>query len=89
MLIETITFEVRNFTTHEFENFVIEDNDTNYTMVMQHRFTRNIKFVKKFDFQFEKERKAPKFIEFATAVADSLFSADPAIDEIDEMVGTF
>lgn len=89
MLIETIEFEIRNFTTHEFEEFVIEDTEVNYDLVMRHRFSRNIKFVKRFDFQFAKERKAPKFIEFAEAVADAVFTPEPAIDEIDEMVGLF
>lgn len=88
MLIETITFEVFSKTNGS-EEFVIENTETNYEMILRHRFTRQIKFTKAFDFEFAKKRKAPKFIEFAEAVADSLFTPDPAIDEIDEMVGTF
>lgn len=89
MLIETIAFELHNFKTGESEEFLIEDTELNYASVMRQRFTRNIKFAKVFDFQFEKERKAPKFIEFAEAVADAVFTPEPVIDPIDEMVGSF
>lgn len=95
MLIDTIAFEIRNFKTGEFEEFLVENTELNYAAIAQNHFTRQIRFGKTFDFQFARERKAPKFIEFAEAVswamipmADDNF-ADVLIDPIDEMVGTF
>lgn len=59
MLVEVITFEIRNFTEDTSENFMVADTIENYEMIAAHRFTRQIQFVKKFDFQFENEMNIP------------------------------
>jgi hypothetical protein len=89
MLVETIAFEIHDFTKHTTQSFLVENTEENYAFIAQQRFTRSIRFGKVFDFQFEREYKAPKFLEFAQAVADS-FVANASVmdlDDIDEMVG--
>ena len=81
MLIETIAFEIVNFKEMTIEDFLIEGTELNYEKVLQHRFTRNIRLGKTFDFQFASEKNVPvEFIEFSNY-------AENSIDEIDEMVG--
>ena len=91
MLVETITFEIRDFKTGQVEEFVIEDTPTNYDLVAHHRFTRGINFIKMFDFQFVSRQHTPKFIEFGATVAESLKENEKVmdIDDVDEMVGTY
>jgi hypothetical protein len=91
MLVETITFEIRDFNTGAFEDCVVENTELNYSLISRHRFTRGIEFVKMFDFEFTGKAHTPKFIEFGLAVAESLEENKNImnIDPIDEMVGTF
>jgi len=79
MQIEAISFEIHNANLNYREDFLVEATEDNYDMILQHRFTRQIKFVKVFDFQFEKEEHTPV----------SFIDVPDAIDPIDEMVGAF
>lgn len=83
MLIEAIKFEIRDFQTGNFEEFTIENTIENQERVFTHRFTRNIHFVKEFDFQFNKEMRIPS--DFLGDFSDLELMLDP----IDEMVGVF
>lgn len=59
MLISTIQFEIPESGT-----FLIENTIENQEKVFSHRFTRQIHFIKTFDFQFEREMRMPvEFIE--------------------------
>jgi hypothetical protein len=79
MLIETIAFEIHNSKLGIHEEYLVESTEDNYEKILTNRFSRQIKFTKTFDFQFEKDENIPlSFIEF-----------DDEIDMIDEMVGTF
>lgn len=91
MLIPTIAFDV--YKNGQESHFLVENTADNYELIAQQHNTRNIEFTQTFDFQFARERKAPKFIEFGNAVlasydhrTDSRFDT---IDDVDEMVGTF
>ena len=59
MLIETIAFEIHDFTTNTSEQFLVENTDDNWEMILAHKFTRQIKAGKTFNFQFEKEMNIP------------------------------
>lgn len=64
MLISTITFEIHNFNTNISEIFMVENTIENQEKIFTHKYTRNIKFTKTFDFQFEKDVRIPvEFIE--------------------------
>lgn len=64
MLINTITFEIADFTNKTIEEFLIENTIENQEKVLSHRYTRSIRFTQTFDFQFEKEQTTPiEFIE--------------------------
>jgi hypothetical protein len=90
MLLETITFEMHNFKTGVSEEFLVENTELHFAAIARQRFSRNIRFTQTFDFQFTKEYRAPKFIEFADAVEASLSSDySGELDEIDEMVGVY
>jgi hypothetical protein len=65
MLIKTITFEIPNLQDSTTEEFIVENTPENYEMVMTHRRTRNIKFDRAFDFEFEKIERMP--VEFIDA----------------------
>lgn len=79
MLIQAISFEIHNAKFGIHDEFLVEATNENYEKVLQHRFTRQIRFVKTFDFEFAKKERTPlSFVEF-----------DDEIDTIDEMVGTF
>ncbi len=83
MQISTISFEIRDFRTGDFENFRVENTISNQEKILAHRCTRNIRFEPMFDFQFAKERHYPtEMIDFSTETENEL-------DEIDEMVGVF
>jgi hypothetical protein len=88
MLIEVITFEIRNFNTGTAEEFCIVDTELNYSMVASHPKTRGISFKSMFDFEFTHKQSVPKFIRFGAAVADA-FENEIEIDEVDEMVGMY
>lgn len=62
MLISTISFEIRDFSTGEFEQFLVLNTIENQEMVFTHRFTRQIKIADMFEFQFNREMHMP--IEF-------------------------
>jgi hypothetical protein len=62
MLIDTITFQIHDFTNHTTEEFLVENTEDNLVMINEHRFTRAIKFGKTFAFQYAREMKMP--IEF-------------------------
>lgn len=64
MLIETITFDIHDFKSNITESFIVENTIANQEMILTHRYTRNIKFDRMFDFQFESEMRMP--IEFVT-----------------------
>ena len=91
MMINAITFEIRDFTTGNSEEFVVENNELNYDMIASHRYTRGIQFIDMFDFEFERKEHTPKFILFGEAVGmafvENLGVAD--LDSIDEMVGVY
>lgn len=59
MLINTINFEIHDYKTQTFGEFMMENTIANQEMVFTHRFTRNITFGKEFDFDFEKKMSAP------------------------------
>lgn len=90
MLIQAISFEIHNVKAQIHEEFLVEATDENYEMILRHRFTRQIQFVKAFDFEFAHKEHTPKFIEFGNTVLEANSDNDEnEIDEIDEMVGTF
>jgi len=78
MLIETIQFEIHNFLNNTSDEYTIENTIENQEMVLGHRFTRQIHFVKMYDFQYEKEMRLPvEFLSpavFITMFADVDFS---------------
>lgn len=88
MLIEVIEFEIRDFKNGTAEQFVVENNELNFSMIASHKKTREITFKAMFEFEFIAKESVPKFIRFGEAVADS-FKKEIAIDEIDEMVGMY
>jgi hypothetical protein len=59
MLIETIEFQIHDFSNNTTEEFLVENTIENQEMVFSHKFTRQIKFTKTFAFQFEKEMRIP------------------------------
>lgn len=92
-LVNAIEFEIHNFTTNTSVQFLIPDTNNNYELIAAQRFTRSIKFVKVFDFQYRKEVKAPAFI-LESLVMDYLESLNEMregfdIIDSDEMVGAF
>lgn len=91
MLIDTITFEIRNFATGSFQEFVVENTNANYTLIAAHRFTRSIRLTKMFDFEFTAKEKTPKFILFGEIVATAYFENKDVeeLDLIDEMIGIY
>lgn len=92
MLIPTISFDVHNFTTHQTESFLVEATEDNYELIAQQRFTRNIVISQMFDFQFARERKAPKFLEFGNAILGSFAKyteIENELCDIDEMMGIY
>lgn len=92
MLIPTIQFEIRNFSDNSFEKFIVQDTELNYALIAANHFTRDIQFVNMFDFQYDREKKAPQFVEFADAFTHAVSEncgGALEIDPIDEMVGTF
>jgi uncharacterized protein YwqG len=91
MLIETITFEIRNFNNGTAEQYVVTNSQVNFELISAHRFTREISFTKMFSFEFIAKANYPKFIEFGEAVAMAFVeNYDVAeIDDVDEMVGTY
>lgn len=91
MLVSTINFEIHNFTTHTSETFMVENTVENQEMIFTHSYTRNIKFMDMFDFEFARKNVIPKFILFGATVADSFFENELVmeLDETDEMVGSF
>lgn len=58
-MVNTISFEIADFTNGTAEQFLIANTPENVEKVLGHRFTRDIKFAKTFDFQFEKEESVP------------------------------
>lgn len=62
MLIQTIQFEIHNAKENRHEEFLIENTEENVEKVLAHRFTRSIRFVKEFDFDYYKKMNMP--IEF-------------------------
>lgn len=91
MLIETITFEIRDFKHGTFEEFVVENTPVNFEMISSHRCTREIMFIQLLDFDFARKERIPTFILFGEAVAVAFFENMNVseIDDIDEMVGTY
>ncbi|MFY3741619.1 MAG: hypothetical protein HMLIMOIP_002077 [Candidatus Nitrosomirales archaeon] len=78
MLIDTISFEIHDFTNHISEQFLVLNTEENYERVLSHRYTRNIKLGKTFSFQFEKEMSIPaEFIEMETWLR--LINSDPEL----------
>lgn len=61
MQIEAIAFEIRDFSNGSFSEYLVENTIENQELINSHRFTRDIRFVKIFDFQFEKEETIPEF----------------------------
>ncbi len=79
MLVQAISFEIHNVKLNIHQEFLVEATEDNYEKVLQDRFTRQIQFVRVFDFEFAKKESIPlSFIEF-----------DDEIDSVDEMVGAF
>lgn len=91
MLVDIITFEIRDFATQQFEEFVVENTDCTYNFIASHRRTRNIQFSQMFDFEFARKEHSPKFLAVAEAFENAFSNSDNLleIDEIDEMVGTY
>lgn len=91
MLVNAITFEIRDYSTGVAESFVVEDTEFNYEMIASHRCTRDIHFTPMFDFEFERKECSPKFIEFGEAFEHALTENENVIelDTVDEMVGCF
>jgi hypothetical protein len=83
MLIEAITFEIRDFKNGIQEEFVVENTIENQEKVFSHRLTRDIKFTKFLDFDFGRKMRIPS--DFLGEFTD----VEPLIDPIDEMVGVF
>lgn len=91
MLIDVITFEIRDFKTGNSEEFVVEYSNANFDLIAQHRFTRDIQLTAMFDFEFISKERTPKFILFGESVAMAWFENKSVmdIDDIDEMVGIY
>lgn len=88
MLVDAISFEIRDFTTGTFEEFLVPDTADNFALIAGHRFTRQIQFVKKFDFQYNHEHKAPAFmIESLFTQFMNAHSTEFELDTVDEMYG--
>lgn len=81
MQISTISFEIHNYNTQTFGEFLVENTIQNQEMIFSHRYTRNIQFGKTFDFQFEKEMSMPiEFIDMRILAAVAL-NSDIQIEE--------
>lgn len=91
MLIEIITFEIRNFKNGTFADYVVENTPVNFELISAHKYTREISFGKMFDFEFVNNCKYPQFIELAEATAIAYFENKDIveIDDVDEMVGIY
>lgn len=91
MLVDIITFEIRDFTTQQFEEFVVENTACAFDFIASHRRTRNIQFSQMFDFEFARKEHSPKFLAVADAFVKAYENHDNLleIDEIDEMNGTY
>lgn len=88
-LIKTIEFEIHDFTNHVSEEFLIEFTEENYAAVLAHRFTRQIRIAKAFDFQFEKDMRMPvEFIDYRVWLALLPEIEDAVlIEELNEVLG--
>ena len=91
MLINAITFEIRDFTTGNSEQFIVENTEVNFEMIAGHRYTRDIQFTSMFDFEFERKEHTPKFILFGEVFEMALIENEGVadLDCVDEMVGVF
>ena len=91
MLINAITFDIHNFTTHTDNSYMVENTPTNFELIAMQKNTRQIEITQEFDFDFAQRECEPRFIEFGNAVLDSLEENANVmdIDDVDEMVGTF
>lgn len=91
MLVNTISFEIRDFTTNSFTEYCVLATEDNYAAIAQQRFTRNIQIGQMFDFEYSRKQHAPKFVLFANALILAFENEDNLldIDDVDEMVGTF
>jgi len=93
MLIETIKFEIRDYTTGAAEQFVVENTATNYELIATQRNTRDIHFEQMFSFDFERKQNVPTFI--LTYEQDLIFDAiqeyvnnhvlEFELDDVDQM----
>jgi hypothetical protein len=64
-MLHVIRFDIHNYADNATEEFIIENTIENEELVFTHRYTRNIRFDKMLDFQFEKEMRTP--VEFIDA----------------------
>jgi hypothetical protein len=94
MLIETIQFEIRDFTNGTAESFMVHNTSVNYELIAAQRHTRDIQFTQVFDFQFNKEMHIPPFIldyeadMLAEMVQDFMdaHELEYELDNVDQMV---
>lgn len=91
MLVNTITFEIRDFKTGQFEEFVVENSAETFEFIASHRKTRNIHFRQMFDFEFDRKCNKPKFLAVAEAFANAFDNEDNLSElcDIDEMTGCY
>lgn len=91
MFVDTIHFEIRDFSTGQFEEFCVENRADFFEFIASHRFTRNIHFDHMFDFQFAREYKCPKFLRVAEVFTAAFEKSEnlSELDDVDEMMGVF
>lgn len=93
MLIETISFQLYSPIGNGYvnsEQFLVENTPENQELIWPQRHVREIEFGQMFDFQFSREKREPKFIQFGNAVLDAFDNDSDVqleIDDIDEMTG--
>lgn len=92
MLIETITFDIHDFTNHTDESYLVENTLNNQEWIFTSRKTRNVQFTQTFDFQFASVNRMP--VEMAATVAwydlcDSANELENELCDIDEMTGSY
>lgn len=78
MMVQTISFDIFDFTTHTPESFLVEHTLENEEKVLTLRNSRNIQFTKTLDFQFKREMHIPlSFIKMDTWVR--LLNTNPGL----------
>lgn len=87
MLIDVITFEIRDFATGQSSDYVMKNSAESYELIASHRSTRNIEFDQMFEFEFERKMRIPNYIRDIYELQSH--AREYELDDIDEMVGVY